>query len=621
MTTHKIPLYSPQSEWFAPEVLPDLRLRKTIAVDCETRDPDIKTKGPGWATNNGELVGVAIAVEGFSMYLPINHKGGGNLDPKIVKKWLIENLSNEENTKVFHNASYDIGWLRNFGVDVKGRIVDTMIAAPLINENEWTYSLNNLSRIYLKDHKEEKLLEQAAREWGVDPKGERWKLPAPVVGPYAEKDAELTLRLWNILEVELLKQNVVSIFNTETELLPLLINMKWKGVRVDLDQAQIYKKKLISEEQKLLQEIKKETGIELEMWASRNIQKIFDKLKIKYGTTEKGNPSFTKIFLQNHQHPIPKKIVKAREINKAHTTFIDTILDHSVNSRIHADIHQLRDGESGTVTGRFSMSNPNLQQIPARDAYIGPMIRSLFLPEVGQKWGSFDYSQQEPRLVVHYASLTKLEGADKVLEAYKTDPNADFHTMMADMANIDRKIAKVVNLGLFYGMGINKLANELGVDKEEAKALYERYNNKVPFVKQLAEACSYKAATEGFIRTLLGRLCRFDKWEPVAYGVHTALPRKEAEREYGNYLKRAMTFKALNRLIQGSAADQIKKSMVDLGKLGYIPLIQIHDELAISVNNDDIPVIKKTMEESVPSMIVPSKVDVSIGNNWGESMG
>ena len=621
MTTHKIPLYSPQSEWFAPEVLPDLRLRKTIAVDCETRDPDIKTKGPGWATNNGELVGVAIAVEGFSMYLPINHKGGGNLDPKIVKKWLIENLSNEENTKVFHNASYDIGWLRNFGVDVKGRIVDTMIAAPLINENEWTYSLNNLSRIYLKDHKEEKLLEQAAREWGVDPKGEMWKLPAPFVGPYAEKDAELTLRLWNILEVELLKQNVVSIFNTETELLPLLINMKWKGVRVDLDQAQIYKKKLISEEQKLLQEIKKETGIELEMWASRNIQKIFDKLKIKYGTTEKGNPSFTKIFLQNHQHPIPKKIVKAREINKAHTTFIDTILDHSVNSRIHADIHQLRDGESGTVTGRFSMSNPNLQQIPARDAYIGPMIRSLFLPEVGQKWGSFDYSQQEPRLVVHYASLTKLEGADKVLEAYKTDPNADFHTMMADMANIDRKIAKVVNLGLFYGMGINKLANELGVDKVEAKALYERYNNKVPFVKQLAEACSYKAATEGFIRTLLGRLCRFDKWEPVAYGVHTALPRKEAEREYGNYLKRAMTFKALNRLIQGSAADQIKKSMVDLGKLGYIPLIQIHDELAISVNNDDLPIIKKTMEESVPSMIVPSKVDVSIGNNWGESMG
>ena len=204
MTTHKIPLYSPQSEWFAPEVLPDLRLRKTIAVDCETRDPDIKTKGPGWATNNGELVGVAIAVEGFSMYLPINHKGGGNLDPNIVKKWLIENLSNEENTKVFHNASYDIGWLRNFGVDVKGRIVDTMIAAPLINENEWTYSLNNLSRIYLKDHKEEKLLEQAAREWGVDPKGEMWKLPAPFVGPYAEKDAELTLRLWNILEVCLL---------------------------------------------------------------------------------------------------------------------------------------------------------------------------------------------------------------------------------------------------------------------------------------------------------------------------------------------------------------------------------------------------------------------------------
>ena len=617
MTTHKIPLYSPQSEWFAPEVLPDLKLRKTIAVDCETRDPDIKTKGPGWATNNGELVGVAIAVEGFSMYLPINHKGGGNLDPKIVKKWLIENLSNEENTKVFHNASYDIGWLRNFGVDVKGRIVDTMIAAPLINENEWTYSLNNLSRIYLKDHKEEKLLEQAAREWGVDPKGEMWKLPAPFVGPYAEKDAELTLRLWNILEVELLKQNVVSIFNTETELLPLLINMKWKGVRVDLDQAQIYKKKLISEEQKLLQEIKKETGIELEMWASRNIQKIFDKLKIKYGTTEKGNPSFTKIFLQNHQHPIPKKIVKAREINKAHTTFIDTILDHSVNSRIHADIHQLRDGESGTVTGRFSMSNPNLQQIPARDAYIGPMIRSLFLPEVGQKWGSFDYSQQEPRILVHYAKLQNLEGVDEIVEAYNQG-DADFHQVVADMAGIERKQAKTINLGLMYGMGKNKLMAELGLMKESAEKLIKQYHTKAPFVKKLMDNVTRRAENYGKIRTLGGRACHFDLWQPVQFGVFKPLPLEQARKEYDEPLKRAFTYKALNKLIQGSAADMTKKSMVALYENGIIPHIQIHDEVDISVSSDKQAEDIIEIMESAVELKVPNKVDYEKGSSWGD---
>ena len=146
-------------------------------------------------------------------------------------------------------------------------------------------------------------------------------------------------------------------------------------------------------------------------------------------------------------------VVEAREINKASTTFIDTLLKHSHEGRIHAEIHQLRGDKGGTVSGRLSMSNPNLQQIPARHPTIGPAIRSLFIPEEGEQWGSFDYSQQEPRIIVHFAKQLDLAGSSEVAGAYINDPTTDFHQKVAEMANIDRKKAKTINLGLSYDIG------------------------------------------------------------------------------------------------------------------------------------------------------------------------
>jgi len=312
-----------------------------------------------------------------------------------------------------------------------------------------------------------------------------------------------------------------------------------------------------------------------------------------------------------------KCIAKAREINKAHTTFIDTILKHSQKGRIHAEINQLRSEGGGTVTGRFSMNNPNLQQVPARNKELGPRIRSLFIPEEKCTWGCFDYYQQEPRLVVHYASLQNLYGVDEVVESYKNE-DADFHKIVADMADIPRKQAKTINLGLFYGMGKNKLQAELGVSKLQAEDLFRTYHDRVPFVKQLMDATMKRAQESGKIRTLLGRLCRFHLWEPNQYGIHKALSHEDALREHGPVIKRAYTYKALNKLIQGSAADMTKKAMIDLHKEGIIPHIQVHDELDISIKNKkDGNKIKEIMENAV-TLEIPNKVDYEYGDNWGE---
>jgi len=613
----QVPLFKPQTEWLPPEEFPDLSKYDEIAIDLETKDPNLNTRmGSGAVVKNGEVVGIAVAVSGWCGYYPIAHEGGGNMDRKKVLKWFQGVLSTPA-IKIFHNAMYDVCWIRALGLSINGKIVDTMIASALVDENQMRYDLNNCSKRYTGKGKNETDLYEAAKSWGVDAKAEMYMLPAIYVGAYAEKDAEITLELWQELKKEILHQDIQSIFDLETELFPGLVDMRFLGVRVDIEGAHKLKQELVKEEKACLQVVKKETGVDTQIWAARSIAQVFDKLELDYDRTEKTQaPSFTKNFLQNHAHPLVKRIARAREINKAHTTFIDTIIKHSHKGRIHAEINQLRGDNGGTVTGRFSYSNPNLQQIPARDKEIGPKIRSLFIPEEGHTWGCFDYSQQEPRLVVHYATLQNLYGVDEVLEAYK-EGDADFHTIVADMAEIPRSQAKTINLGLFYGMGKNKLQAELGVSKDKAEDLFKQYHNKVPFVKQLMDNVMHRSQDRGQIRTLLGRLCRFHLWEPNQFGIHKALPHDAALTEHGPGIKRAYTYKALNKLIQGSAADMTKKAMIELYKEKIIPHIQVHDELDISVIDPTHAKHIKEIMESAVSLEVPNKVDYESGANWG----
>ena len=611
----QMPMFSPETEWIPPTHLPDLKDHKEIAIDLETRDPGLKSSGSGSVNGNGEVVGIAVAVEGWSGYFPIAHEGGGNMDRALVLDWFEEVLHTDA-TKIFHNAMYDVSWIRSMGFYIRGGIIDTLIAASLIDENRWGYALNALGKQYVGVGKNEKILNDAAKSWGIDPKADMWRLPAPLVGEYAEQDAVLTLRLWHALQREISSQDLWDVFNLETNLFPCLIDMKFKGVRVDAEKANLLKQELIKEEKNIYRGIRKLIGFDVEIWAAASIAKAFDEVKLPYDRTEKGAPSFTKNFLATHPHELPKAIANAREINKAHTTFIDTIIKHEHNGRIHADINQIRSDDGGTVTGRFSYSNPNLQQIPARHKVIGPAIRSLFIPEKGMKWGCFDYSQQEPRIVVHYSALLKLEGSSMIVDQYNNG-EADFHQMIADMAGIERKQAKTINLGLMYGMGKNKLMAELGLLKEAAEDLIKTYHQKAPFVKMLSEAVIRQAEDSGKIRTIGGRLCHFDLWEPYGYGIKKPLPHADALKEHGPGIKRAFTYKALNKLIQGSAADMTKKSMLALYEEGIIPHIQIHDELDISVESpEQIEKITEIMEAAV-ELEVPNKVDYEEGDSWG----
>jgi DNA polymerase I-like protein with 3'-5' exonuclease and polymerase domains len=623
-------MFASKNEWVPPLELPDITGAAKIAIDVETRDPNLKRNGPGWPTGDGEVVGYAIAVDGWSTYIPIRHFGGGNLDEKIVNRWL-KKVFECPADKIMHNAQYDLGWIKHMGFTVNGRIIDTMIIASLLDENRFSYSLNALAYDLLNKTKSEKGLNAAAQEFGVDPKAEMWKMPAMYVGPYAEADAELTLELWNYFSVKLTQEDLWGVANLELDLLPCLVDMTMRGVRVDVNRVERTRDSLLKREREVMKELKRVAGTGVEIWAAQSLAKSFDNLGIDYPKTQKGAPSFTKLFLQEHSHPVAKLIVEARNLNKTSGTFINSIMKHChADGRIHSHINQLRSDDGGTVSGRISMRNPNLQQIPARDPIYGPMIRSLFLPEENEQWAAIDFSQQEPRILVHYAHVygktrgIPLEGASEFVQAYNEKPETDFHSLVAEMASIPRKQAKTINLGLIYGMGVNKMSEELDIDVDEAKVLVKQYHARVPFVKGLMSGVMNRLndkTSGGSLRSLLGRKCRFDSWEPDTFAMNKALPFKEAVAAYGptTRLKRAFTYKALNRLIQASAADMTKKSMVELYKMGKLPLLQIHDELAMSVTSlEEAQEIAKVMENAVP-LEVPNVCDIEMGPSWGEA--
>ena len=646
-----------------PEDL-DLNGIDTVAIDIETYDPNLKTKGSGAIRKDGFICGIAVATENDLAYFPLRHSDTDIAFDRINKIWqgLNEKIFQNENiTKVFHNAMYDVCWIRAItGMMIKGRIVDTMIAASVIDENRFKYSLDALSKDYLNEEKYKYDLQQKTLEWSggtvKDPMTNMHKLPASIVKEYAKQDVNLTYKLWKLFDKKIdevlytkddgEQKTCRQIFELETKLFLCLVDMKFKGVRIDVAKAILFGRHLKKRRDQIIKAIESITTIHVDIWAAASIKKLLDHLCIKdYKVTPKSKmPQLPKDYLRKHNNKCLRMIAKAREYDKAVNTFIDGLLEYVHEGRIHADINQIRSDTGGTVTGRFSMSNPNLQQIPAR-GYIGKKMRELFIPEDNCEWASFDYSQQEPRIVVHYAIKLGLPGTESLEEQFDRD-DADFHQIVADMANISRKQAKTINLGLFYGMGRIKLQRELGLDQKQAKELFNEYHGRVPFVKQLSQELIAFAKENKLLFTLYDRFCRFDRWETTnkewnpeinrfnevpLYTKEQAMEAFKAEMldkykenkidpNYMDYFERyytpAFTYKALNRLIQGSAADMTKKAMVDLHEKGIIPHIQIHDELCFSTTDHEAELIKTTMENAIP-LEVKNKVDYESGLNWG----
>ncbi len=664
---------------YVPE-LSDLNLKDvdTVAIDLETYDPNLKTLGSGAIRKDGKVCGVAIAYKDEKFYFPMRHsddafkpgKAPSNIAPNHVWKVLNKRIFQNKNiTKVFHNAMYDVCWIRQeSGLMVQGPIADTMIAASIIDENRMKYSLDAIAKIYLNEIKYKYDLEQTSiEEVGIsDAISNMHLLPYSVVKDYAEQDVNLTLKLWNIFKEKIKEpikiingktKTLENVFNLEMELFPCLVAMRFKGVRVDTKKAKTLGLDLKKRRDGLIKGIKRRTGVSVEIWAADSVARLLHKLNITdYTSTPKsGRVSLSKNYLESHPNVYLRLIARARAYDKLTNVFVNGLLKFVHNGRIHADINQIRGERGGTITGRFSMSKPNLQQIPAKGKY-GNIIRSFFLPEEGQEWGSFDYSQQEPRLVIHYALKNKFHGVEDLAEKYRKNPDTDFHQIVARMAKITRRQAKTINLGLFYGMGKGKLAASLELDKEEAKELFDEYHRQVPFVKELSNGLMKYAEKNKSIFTLEDRFCRFNKWEPrdkewdedrkiFVYTEYIEkemqrnpvpiLDRKEAKDHYlasrsrrliendpncelfEEFYKPAFTYKALNKLIQGSAADMTKKAMVNLYKKGILPHIQIHDELCISIKNkEEGNTIKTVMEEAI-SLLIPNKVNYKKGSSWG----
>lgn len=640
--TMQFNMFMPESDWTPPEILPEFGNADAIAIDCETCDRQLDSHGPGWPWKGGFIAGYAIGlVHGDrrdKYYLPVRHENGSNLDAGMVGRYMTD-LAGTQIPKLFHNSLYDIGWMTTEDIVVRGPIFDTQSGAALIDENRKRYGLDALGLAWLDQGKDERLLNEAAGAFGIGGKKAKanlWRLPPEYVGPYGEGDVDRTIDLWLYEQERLREDNLLNVMQLEMDIIPMLVEMRRRGVRVDEEQAHKVRAKLVVDFKDLLTLMKNEYDVDLNVWEAKSLQRAWDKVGLEYGRTPTGLPSFTKERLAADPHPLSQATLKARQIDKTISTFIDgMIIGQSHNGRIHHELHPLKSDDGGAVSGRFSCSHPNLQQATGRDPVMTPLVRGMFLPDEGALWGAFDYSSQEPRLTVHYAYETRQQGAEEAVEAYNEDPRLDYHQMVADMAGIARKPAKAINLGLAYGMGGAKLCRELGLPTEwatdersgrqyeiagpEGRDLLERYHANVPFLKGLMRVSSSLAQDRGWIKTIGGRLCRFNYWESPSKGGAPVESKETAIKRWGLPVRRAFTHKALNRLIQGSAADQTKMAMRDIWREGIVPMHQMHDELDISIfDKETADKVVEIMQDCL-QLSVPSIVDAEFGTTWADA--
>lgn len=646
----QLPLFQPEINWDPPKVseLPSWAGAKRVSIDIETRDDHIKRLGPG-VRRGAYIVGYSFAIEdGPSYYVPVRHEGGDNVEnPEAAIQYLRDQAKDFTGSLCGAGMQYDLDFLAEVGV-VFRRVAwfrDVQIAEPLIDELQLSYSLENISRRRGIPGKDEGALRDIAAVMGIrekDIKGSLWKFPARHVAAYGIQDAELPLQLLRRQERDIEDQDLWGIYDLESKLLPVLVKMRRRGVRVDFDRLDRVADWSYQEEKRYLESIYAQTLIRVEVgdvWKTGALVPVVRSLGAKVKTTEAGNPSIDNAFLKSLKHPVADALYCARKVNKLRTTFAKSVREHAVGDRIHCTFNQLRktddntDEQKGARYGRLSCTLPNLQQQPSRDDPDRGLVfakkwRSIYVPDEGGIWACNDYSQQEPRWLVHYAETCELTvrgfncpSAIVAAEKYRNDPSTDNHTMMAriiyDLGDDEkpekwqRDNAKIIYLGLCYGMGGGKLARSLGlptkriegrggrmivVAGEEAQAVLDLFNSRAPFVRSLAKLCERAAKRKGYLLTVLGRRCRFPK----------------GARGYD------WCHKGLNRIIQGSSGDQTKKAMVEADEAGYRLQLQVHDELDQTVSKpDEAKDLAIIMRECVKSR-VPFKVDVETGPSWGE---
>lgn len=645
LTQIQQPLFRPDVTYEPPRIsgLPNWSGASRVSIDIECRDDKLKTLGVG-VRRGGYICGYSFAIEdGPAEYVPIRHAGGDNVgNPKAALQYL------RDQAKVFTGSicgaglQYDLDYLAEQDIVFRQAewFRDCQIAEPLLDELQFSYSLESIAERRGLPGKDETMLRDAASAYGIDPKSEMWKLPARYVAQYGIQDARLPLQLLRRQEREIEEQDLWGVYDLESRLLPVLVKMRRRGVRIDFDKLEKVEEWALEEEQTKLAEVYHHTGVRINVGdvnKPNGYAAALQAIGVDVPKTDQGKWSVDKELLESIDHPVAKALGRARKVNKLRCTFAKSVREHAIGDRIHCTFNQLRktkdDGSNeamGARYGRLSCVLPNLQQQPSRDDF-AKMWRSIYIPDEGAIWSCNDFSQQEPRWLVHYAELCHLNpklrfdspSAHIAAEKYRTDPTTDNHTMMArivyglldneEPTKTQRTNAKIIYLGLCYGMGGGKLARSLGLPTKwimsrrgfrievagtEAQAVLDLFNARAPFVKQMAKQCEAVGTRKGYITTVSGRRCRF--------------PEKDA----GGY---DWTHKALNRLIQGSSGDQTKEAMVQADAAGFRIQLQVHDELDHSAEHrKEAEELGQLMRESIIAN-VPFKVDTEIGPSWGEA--
>ena len=592
------------SDWQPQANYPDLLGAEYIGIDCETCDPNLLEMGPGDIRRDGKLVGISVSVPGFKAYYPIAHEGGDNLPKDTVIRWLKRQLAGNE-PKVGANIIYDLGWLESEGIKVNGPKHDAQVAEALIYELHASYRLEALAQRYLGEGKDETLLRQAALErgWKTEKqvKANLWRLPARFVGPYAERDADAAREIL-MLQVPKLEENeLMDVYNLECRLIDALHAMRMRGMPISYEKAERTVAELTKRQQEAQSAVNHFGSGLIDVWSNQALASTCEKNGWAYPRTEKGNPSFTADWLATADSDFFKNVLLVRQLDRSSNVFIQgKILNASVKGRVHPNFKQTRRDDGGTKSGRLSSSNPNMQQVPARHPILAPLVRGIFVADDGYDFGMFDYSQQEPRVTVHYGYLRGYKGADEAREKYVTNPRTDYHQLVADLMEQasgrawGRKVAKPINLGLAYGMGKNKLAAQLGVAVDESGPILDAYHKAVPFVRMLGDEATRQAKRRGYIRTIMGRRRHFPGGE--------------------------FAHKALNAAVQGSSADMVKKAIVEVHEAGHTIYNTVHDEIDCPVRVGDRKHAAEIRDILINAMKleVPLVVDVEVGPSWGE---
>lgn len=645
----------PETNWRPPQDLPDLTNAEVISFDTETKELDFD-HGPGWARGRGHIVGLSMCAqqcgrENYTGYFPFRHEyePNWNCDVSRVLGWLKYTLETPRIPKVGANLLYDIGWLSEEGIEVQGELYDVQFAEALLDE-EAPVALEALGQKYVGGGKDSgPLYEWLAQAYGGKPgphqRANIYRAPPRLVGPYAESDASLPLAIlekqWPLLE----KQGLLDLFRMECASIPMLVKMRRAGVRVDVPAAERLYDSLGGDIVRLYGELRDLGGVPIEsVSAAAQVARIFDAHRIPYPRTAAGAPSFQKEWLAAHAHPLAAKVMEIREHEKIRNTFLKSyVIDSHNNGRLHCQFHPLRGDDGGAKTGRYSSSNPNLQNIPTRTE-LGKKIRKAFIHDEGHLcWEKNDHSQIEYRMLAHFAVGP---GSDELRQTYRDNPRTDYHDRVfqkyclqvgLDYASMGkeekakrRKPLKNINFGLIYGQTQKSLAYKAGMADKDADEFFSTYHESAPYVKPTMASIAGEVQRMGYITTILGRRVRFNLWEPFRHDKRNKpLRYADALDAYGKGIKRAGDYKGTNYKFQGSAADVMKAGMLRAYQDGVFdvtgyPKMQVHDEIDLSVI-DDSPLqneayahLRYCLENAISGLSIPLYVDSGRGANWGE---